>query len=248
MYIRVLNRKIHYKRLGNGVPLLFVHGWGSNMYKLHTLAQLASKNFSSYIIDLPGFGKSDNPAQHWGIEGYAVMMKELIEKLKLKKTHYIGHAFGSDIGIYLSSHYPDYIERLVVCSSSYRRHNKVSKPVQMMKQIPRERSLIKLLYKPVRSLYYSLFHKDSDLLKFPHLEKNFRKIIAQDLTQELSRVKTKTLILWGENDTCTPVILGYELHRKVRRSTLYVFPDTTHDFPSDEPHLVWKEIKPFLLT
>ncbi|QQS43371.1 alpha/beta hydrolase [Candidatus Roizmanbacteria bacterium] len=194
MYIRVLNRKIHYKRMGKGSPVLFVHGWGENMYQLHALALLASKKYCAYLIDLPGFGKSDNPAEHWGVEGYAVMMKELIEKLKMTRTQYIGHAFGSDIGLYLSSHYSDCIDHLVVCASSFRRQNRISKPVQMMKQIPREQALMRLFYKPLRSLYYSLFHKDSDLLKYPHLEKNFRKIIAQDLTRDIRNVKNKTLM------------------------------------------------------
>ena len=118
----------------------------------------------------------------------------------------------------------------------------------MMKPIPREQILFKFFYKPLRSLYYTLFHKDSDLLKFPHIEKNFRKIITQDLTNELRNVKNPTLILWGENDKCTPAILGYELQSKIRRSKLHVFPHTSHDFPSDEPAVVWKEIELFLLT
>lgn len=234
--------------MGNGYPVLLVHGWGENMYKMHKLALLVSKKFSVYLIDLPGFGKSDNPAEHWGVEGYAVMMKEFIEKLRLSQPHFIGHAFGSDIGIYLSSRYADSINHLVICSSSYRRLNRVSKPVRLMKSIPRDPSILRILYKPLRFLYYSIFHKDSDLLKYPHIEKNFRKIIAQDLTQELKRVKNKVLILWGENDLPTPAILGYELNRNIRHSRLAVFPDCTHDFPSENPQLVWKEIEPFLLT
>jgi len=234
--------------MGKGSPVLFVHGWGENMYKLHKLALLSSKQYCVYTIDLPGFGKSDNPAEHWGVEGYAVMIKELIEKLKLKKPHYIGHAFGSDIGIYLSSRYGNVIDHLVICASSFRRQNKISKSAQVMKNISREQTILRFLYKPIRSLYYSVLHKDSDLLKYPHIEKNFRKIVAQDLSGELRGIKNKTLILWGENDTCTPAIMAYELQSKIRRSGLHVFPDCTHDFPTEEPHLVWKEIEPFLLT
>lgn len=234
--------------MGRGAPIIFVHGWGGNIYTLHKLALLASKKFTVYTIDLPGFGKSDNPAEHWGVEGYAVMMKELIEKLKIKKPNYLGHAFGSDIGIYLSSHYPKIIDHLIICTSSFRRQNKVSTPVQMMKPIPRDQGVVKHLYKPMRRLYYSIFHKDSDLLKYPHIEKNFRKIVRQDLTKELQNVKHKTLILWGENDLLTPVILGYELQSKIRRAKLHVFPDASHDFPSEISQCVWKETEPFLLT
>lgn len=232
--------------MGKGDPVLFVHGWGGNIYTLHKLACLTSQQYCVYTIDLPGFGKSDNPGEHWGVEGYAVIIKELIQKLKLKKPHFIGQAFGGDIGIYLASRYGDVIDRLIICSSSFRRENKVSKSAQILKHISRKQPLLRSLYSPLRLLYYSLFYKDSDILKYPHIEKNFRKIITQDLSDELQHITNKTLILWGERDSCTLPILAYELQRNIRRSRLHVYPDGSHDFPAEYSDLVWAEIDDFL--
>ncbi len=248
MYTRILNRKIHYKKFGSGKPILLVHGWGGNIYSLHRLATIASKQHTVYLIDLPGFGKSDNPAHHWGIEGYALVLREFIQKQKLSKPYFFGHAFGSEIGLYLASHYPQILGKLIFCCSTFRRENRVSKPAQLMKILPRDHWLIRPIYPLVKKLYYRLFHKDSDLLKHPHLEKNFRKIISQDLTSDLQKITNDTLVLWGENDICTPVILGYEMHKKISHSYLHIFPEMGHDFPIQEPHAVWKEIKPFLLN
>ncbi|MDP4011656.1 MAG: alpha/beta hydrolase [Candidatus Roizmanbacteria bacterium] len=247
MFIQIHNRKVHYKKNGSGAPLIFVHGWGGSLYSLHALASLASKDFTAYIIDLPGFGKSDNPPEHWGIEGYGELVKLFIEKIIQKKPQYIGHSFGGEIGIYLASHFPQTIDTLTLCNSSFKRQNKISKIAQMSKWIPKDSNLIlKLIYPYIKKLYYTLIRKQSDLMKYPHLEKNFRKIVTQDLSPDTKNIKHKTLVLWGELDTYTPVIWAYELQKNIKNSRLFVFPDVGHDLPIRHPDLAWAKIKEFL--
>jgi len=248
MYIQIHNRKIHYKKIGSGKPILFVHGWGGNVYSLHKLASLASKNYSSYLIDLPGFGKSDNPPKHWGVEGYAELIKIFIEKVISSKIHYVGHSFGGEIGIYLASHFPDCINSLTLCNSSFKRQNKVLKIAQLLKFIPKEKNiLIRMIYPYIKKLYYTIINKQSDLIKYPHLESNFRKIITQDLTNDTNKIHHPTLILWGELDTYTPVIWAYELEKNISKGELHVFPDVGHNLPIQFPERVWNKIKDFLL-
>jgi len=248
MYIQIHNRKIHYKKIGSGKPILFVHGWGGTIYSLHKLACLASKKYTSYLIDLPGFGKSDNPPEHWGVEGYAELIKIFIEKVISSKTHYVGHSFGGEIGIYLAAHFPNSICTLTLCNSSFKRQNKVSKVAQMLKWIPKEKNiLIRMMYPYIKKLYYTIIKKQSDLIKYPHLEKNFRKIVTQDLTSDTNKIHHPTLILWGELDTYTPVIWAYELEKNISKSILHVFPEVGHNLPIRYPERVWQKINDFLL-
>jgi len=248
MYIQIHNRKIHYKKIGSGKPILFVHGWGGTLYSLHKLACLASKKYTSYLIDLPGFGKSDNPPEHWGVEGYAELIKIFIEKVISSKTHYVGHSFGGEIGIYLAAHFPNSICTLTLCNSSFKRQNKVSKVAQMLKWIPKEKNiLIRMMYPYIKKLYYTIIKKQSDLIKYPHLEKNFRKIVTQDLTSDTNKIHHPTLILWGELDTYTPVIWAYELEKNISKSILHVFPEVGHNLPIRYPERVWQKINDFLL-
>lgn len=248
MYIKIHNRKIHFKKIGTGKPILFVHGWGGNLYSLHDLACLASKNFTAYLIDLPGFGKSDNPPHHWGVDGYADLVKAFIEKVIESKPHYVGHSFGGAIGIYLASHYPSSIDSLTLCNSSFKRQTKISKIAQLLKWVPKENNrIMRLMYPYVKRLYYTVIKKQSDLIKYPHLEKNFRKIVTQDLSHDVHTIKRKTLILWGERDTYTPVIWAYELEKNIRQCQLHVFPDVGHNLPIGHPERVWKKLKIFLL-
>ncbi len=246
MYIRIDNRKIHFKKSGNGPPILFVHGWGGTLYSLYPVALLASKRFTTYTLDLPGFGKSDNPPAHWGVEGYADLIHLFIKKLDIHKPLYVGHSFGGAIGIHIASHMPAIIDSLVLCNSSFKRENYISPVARVSKIVPHSvRPLLKPIEPFLRMLYYQLFHRGSDLLKFPHLETNFRKIVTQDLTPETKKITVPTLILWGEDDTATPVIWAYELEKNIPASRLVVFPGVRHNLPIRMPEEVWKQIEAF---
>ena len=249
MYLRIDNRKIHYKKLGSGKPILFVHGWGGNLYSLHKLATIAAKKYTSILIDLPGFGKSDNPPPHWGVEGYAENLAHFIKGLKLKNVTYFGHSFGGELGIYLASRRPGTIDKLILCNSSFKRGKKISRFARLLKTFPRNKIVfLKTLEPHLKHIYYRLFHKESDLIKYPHLESNFRKIITQNLTNETKKIRKKTLILWGEDDTLTPVVWGYELAHNIPNVTIKVIPQTTHNLPIMHATVVWSEIKAFLAS
>ena len=249
MYLRIDNRKVHYKKLGSGKPILFVHGWGGNLYSLHKLATLAAKKYTAILIDLPGFGKSDNPPPHWGVQGYAENLAHFIKALKLKNVTYFGHSFGGELGIYLAAHFGDAIDKLILCNSAFKREKKISRLARLLKTYPRNKIVfLKFLEPHIRRIYYRFFHKESDLLKYPHLESNFRKIITQDLTSETKKIRKKTLILWGEDDTMTPVLWGYELDHNIQGATIKVMPQTNHNLPIIKASLVWSEIKVFLAS
>ena len=61
--------KINYKTLGEGKPLLILHGWGSRGEKWQRVGELlAEKRLKVIIPDLPGFGRSLAPKSAWGLD------------------------------------------------------------------------------------------------------------------------------------------------------------------------------------
>lgn len=51
--------KVNYNRFGSGIPLVFFHGFGFDHTIWHPLVSHLSKYFTIYLIDLPGFGKTE---------------------------------------------------------------------------------------------------------------------------------------------------------------------------------------------
>lgn len=56
----------------------------------------------------------------------------------------------------------------------------------------------------------------------PEMRKTFVKIISQDLTDELPRIKAPTLLYWGAEDTETPLWMGKMMEEKIPDAGLVV--------------------------
>ena len=75
--------KINYKEYGNPKkdPIVYLHGWGQNIEMMEPIANPFQRTHHILIIDLPGFGKSDEPRYAWTLEEYVEMVHSLICKL-----------------------------------------------------------------------------------------------------------------------------------------------------------------------
>lgn len=247
MTIDLDGKNIYYERQGRGDTLLLVHGWGGSSKSLKPIWELASKHFDAIVIDMPGFGRSDNPNSGWGMIEYGLVLHKFIQKLNLKKVNYFGHSFGGGLGIFLASEYPDEIDTLILSGSAFRREMKVSVGVKTIKsQLLSKLPFYDKWQSPLRRIVYKIFFRNSDLTKFPQLESNYRKIITQEFVEYAPMVKQPTLILWGDEDTYTPVRYAHEIHEKIPGSEIKIFPGKRHNLPLVHSDIVFKEIKKFL--
>lgn len=246
MLARILDKNINYQIKGYGKPLILIHGWGGTSKSLEKLSLLLSNNYQTITLDLPGFGKSDDPPPHWGVEEYSEFLIQFLEKLKLNKIIYFGHSFGGSLGIFLAAKHPKLIDKLILCNSSFKREVKISKSAMMLKNIAKFFPFLFTFEASIKRVFYRLFLSRSDLYRFPHLQSNLRKIVLQDLTINLAQINIKTLILWGEDDTVTKLKLAHELNNKIKNSKLKIFPKIGHNLPLKFPQKVYEEIEKFL--
>ena len=61
MYIPLNNHNIYYQRLGQGPDLIMLHGWGNDVSSFWGVTDFLKDDFTLWLIDLPGFGRSDIP-------------------------------------------------------------------------------------------------------------------------------------------------------------------------------------------
>ncbi len=239
MYSLLNGVQINYEVMGEGDPILLVHGWGGSLDSLRALGEMVSDTHKVILVDLPGFGKSANPPGDWGVGEYANLITALLENLKIKKITYFGHSFGGAIGLILSTKPNSVVSKLILCNSALKRPNKTVK-------IPLFLKSVLFRTKSIRIWTYRIFFPNSDIAKHPHLESNFKRIMQQDLSHLPPKIKTPTLIIWGEGDTFTPVAWAYELHQQIANSLLKIIPGERHGLPLRNPEIVAKEIRDFL--
>ena len=103
MEIYIDGLKINYINKGTGKNILLLHGWGVCMDLYKNLINQLAKSNNVYALDLPGFGKSDEPNEIWNVDKYVDFVQKFIKKLNLKEINLIGHSFGGRIIIKLAN-------------------------------------------------------------------------------------------------------------------------------------------------
>lgn len=223
----ISGKTIHYEEQGSGQPILFIHGWGGTHKSLLPIASHLAGEYRTICLDLPGFGESTNPDPQWGVKEYAQLISTFLHQLGLNDVIYFGHSFGGSLGIYLAATEPSLISQLILCSTAFQRKIIRSRFAGLKKLLPsfiRENGIC-------MRLLYRIFFPRSDGWKYIHLQNNFRIIMKEDLTELLSHIHCPTLILWGEEDTQTPIALTDILRVKIPQAKVEIFEYAKHSLP-----------------
>ena len=133
-----INVNYQYYDNSSKINIIYLHGWGQNINMMMPIAKPFIKKHNVLIIDLPGFGDSEEPKDVWSIYDYADMVNALSKELKMKNPILIGHSFGGKISLVYASMYET--NKLVLLASPYRKHVKKDslkiKLLKFMKKVP----------------------------------------------------------------------------------------------------------------
>ena len=135
----IKNINVNYELYGEGNDtIVLLHGWGQNIEMMKPIGDNLRREHQILIIDLPGFGLSDEPDFPWTLYDYVEMLKEMIESLKLKNIILMGHSFGGKISLLYASMYP--VKKIVVFGSPYKfkvaKDNLKTRTLKKLKKIP----------------------------------------------------------------------------------------------------------------
>jgi len=112
-----MNKILHSKILGEGKPLIILHGLFGMLDNWQALAKEFACFFETHIVDLRNHGKSFHANQH----NYEVMTEDLLSYLNtynLDEVSLIGHSMGGKAAMNFACMYPDRVEKLVVVDIS----------------------------------------------------------------------------------------------------------------------------------
>lgn len=230
-----------------GLAVAILHGWGSKVEKWNPLKkELEKAGFEVFVPQLPGFGKSRTPDQPWSVSDYAQWVKTRLPK------HYflVGHSFGGRIAIKLASQKPEGLKGLILIGSAGIKQRKtlkhfifwlLAKIGKLFFNIP-PFSIFKSF---ARRILYKLAGERDYYQAKGAMKETLKRVISEDLKEDLKRIKVPTLILWGERDSFTPLSDGELMNRLISGSSLKVFPNADHSLPLKLPREVALEIIKF---
>lgn len=236
---------------GSGEAILFLHGWGSSILPFARLINTLKETHRVVAIDFPGCGESDTMSEPWDIDDYCNLVLKVIEKLNIENPVLIGHSHGGRVIMKLVGSglfsppkivFLDAAGLIPKKSFKQKLRAKSFKFIKAVLSLPIINKFSDSLLEKARKHYGSADYNAAP----PVLRKTLVNVVNIDLRHLLPNISCPTLLVWGENDTATPLSDAKIIESLIKDSGLCVIKGGGHFSFLDSPFEACAILKSFL--
>jgi pimeloyl-ACP methyl ester carboxylesterase len=247
--------KIHYHLAGDGPPLVLLHGSGpgvSGWANFRGNLGAFAEHFTTYVVDLPGFGASEVPTSGHPVVDAPAALVAFLDAVGRDRVSIVGNSMGGGVGATFGIEHPDRLQRLVTLGGV---------GVNLLSPSPPEgiKLLVEFMEQPTRAALIAWLHSmvydpsfiTDDLIELrlqtatepgnleygrrmysraglEFMAKMARNPPAPPQWTLLHRLVAPTLITWGRDDRVTPLDWALVPMRTIPKCELHVFYDCGH--------------------
>lgn len=230
--------EVFYDLQGNGESrVLLLHGWGCDHTLMQPVADALADDHRLMLVDLPGHGESGRPPEPWGVPDYAACLKDLLVKKDFIPCAVVAHSFGCRVTTVLAAENPDLFSRIVFTGAAgirpipseeaQKRSEKYRRIRNWLDTIKKNPVLKKPAEKAEEKLRQRFGSRDYNALD-EEMRKTFVKVINQDLSDLYPQIRQSTLLIWGDEDTETPIWMGREMETRIPDAGLVILEGGSH--------------------
>ena len=247
--IQLSGLNFHYTVQGEGAPIILMHGWGCNLTTLQSVEKVAMENHKVYNVDFPGFGESHEPSQVWGVEEYTQLIEQFVKAENIENPILLGHSFGGRVGILYSSR--NKVNKLILVDAAGVKPRRSLKYYFKVYTYKLGKKLMPLIYGKERAQQridaMRAKRGSSDYNNAsPMMRAILSKVVNEDLKEKMPLIKAPTLLIWGENDTATPLRDAKIMEKLIPNAGLVSFPGCGHYSFLDNPFQFAAVLRSFL--
>ncbi|MDE6541045.1 MAG: alpha/beta hydrolase [Muribaculaceae bacterium] len=237
-YIDIDGQRLHYRVSGSGRPLILMHGWGCTMDTVASVERVAAESHTVYNIDFPGFGQSPEPSDTWGVDRYTRLIEAMAARLGLDRPVLVGHSFGGRVGLLMASRTP--VDKLVLIDAAGVRPRRSARYYMRVYSFKALKRLARLLLPAARAeALIERRRRASASADYaaasPRMRAILSRVVGEDLCGVMPSIKAPALLVWGENDTATPLRDARRMEKLIPDAGLVSFPGCGHYSFLDNP-------------
>jgi pimeloyl-ACP methyl ester carboxylesterase len=247
---------VAYEVLGEGPPVVLLHGTPSWSYLWRNVANQLAQRFTVHVCDLLGYGNSEKrEGQDVSIAAQTRMLVELLELWELDEPFIAGHDIGGAITLRLMLLEERCFRRVALCDAvaiapwitPFSRH--VQRHLEAFQTVPEHihRQII------AAHLRTAIAREISDAELEPYLRPwlgpvgqaayyrqvaQFDERYTREIEPRYGEIQTPTLVLWGEQDAWLAPELGRRLADAVPGARYVWVEGGGHFLPEDQPRPV----------
>jgi len=249
---------INYREEGTGPLLVMLHGWGSNIDLFNGVINFASKKYHVVAMDMPGFGKSDEPSFAYSVDDYIAFVVKFVKSLfpEEKEVIFLGHSHGGRVSIKMAarSKTEDFgfkIKSLILVDSAgviavkTPAQLKRQKKYKFYKKLITKSGILKIYPDALNKLQKKFGSADYSAAS-PIMRASMVKVVNEDMVPYMPDVTMPALLIWGKNDTATPLSDGQKMEKLMPESGLAAIDNAGHYSFLDQPYIFNKILGSFL--
>jgi 4,5:9,10-diseco-3-hydroxy-5,9,17-trioxoandrosta-1(10),2-diene-4-oate hydrolase len=252
-YIQVDGIKTRYWALGEqGPPVLFIHGQGGAIDYWYRNVFAIAQHHQVYALDWVGSGKTDKPQKTYNLDDLSQFIVRFMDAIGLSHASLIAGSVGGILALKIALQFPEKVDKLVLIGIGGL-GKEVAFPTRLT-SLPGVGELLnhpspgaakfmmqQCVYDPVPYLNDSEFmdlvlrNMSSEILQFQ--TRTFRTMgnffgikseIWQPIRDQLSKIQSPTLIMWGKQDRAFPVSHAEVAANSISNAKLQLFDQCGH--------------------
>ncbi|TWT65228.1 alpha/beta fold hydrolase [Allorhodopirellula solitaria] len=242
-----------YTDVGEGEPLLLLHGIPTWSYLFHEIIDPLAEHYRVIAIDMAGYGYSDRRDRFdRSIEFQADVVERFLAQLNIPSAHFIAHDIGGGVALILADRSPETVRSMVLSNSvAYD-----SWPIDEMLELGHPRNA-KMSPEDIKQLLEESFQvglsrperltdEFREGITGPYLDREGIVSMVRNasslntnhttrLTERLNQMPQPTLLLWGVDDNWQPISTAEKLVKDIPNAQLHAVKNCSHWVPQDAP-------------
>jgi pimeloyl-ACP methyl ester carboxylesterase len=252
-WVRVAGRPVNTIVLGEGPPIVFVHGLSGSWPNWLEQLPVFARDHRVIAMDLPGFGHSPMPLEPISISAYARILDELLGALGVDAAAVVGNSMGGFISAELAIAFPQRVERLVLVSAagiSTNGHRDAQRAVPVLRRMEKlvgaytawvathsdavarhpglRNAALGLVTRHPSRLTPALAAEQLRGAGKPGFLQALQANLDYPIRERLAEIVCPTLIVWGEEDRVIPVRDAGVFEQLIPGSRKVLYKDTGH--------------------
>ena len=217
--VHVNGFEMYYEIVGEGEPLILLHGGSGTGSMMKTRYADLGKDFRMIVPDLRGHGRSPDATGDLSPRQAALDVFALLDHLGLDRVKAFGGSYGSAILLHMATQQPERLEAMVLGAVG-------AKMSEQGRDLMRSFDASTMPESLRRAHVQGDDQIDALLSRFGNLVDDPKEFVFDDVF--LSTISASTLIVTGDRDEFNPAGAALELYEAIPNSYLWIVPNGSH--------------------
>lgn len=236
-------------------PLVLVHGFMGGSRQWTDLRGSFDGSLDTVAVDLPGFGCNTTLAPVASIPAFAQWVVETVAAQGISRFHLLGHSMGGMIAQEIAARFPEQVDRLVLYGTGVSgvlpgrfetiETSRSRAEADGARTTARRIAATWFLDRQAAPAFETCA-QIAEQCSLPAILAGLDAMQSWPGLERLDAIRTKTLVIWGDQDRTYPWAQTEQLWRSIPDTNLAVLPGCAHAAHLEKPTLFAQCISDFL--